>query len=107
MQGRVIAEVSIVPVGTGEPGLSRYVAACLNELTHKKDVSFRLTPMGTVLEGPSDKVFDAIAKMHEAPFKLGVMRVVTTVKIDERRDKPATMVGKVESVRKIHPLIQT
>ena len=107
MRGMVIAEVSIVPVGTSEPGLSQYVAACLDELKPRKEVSYKLTPMGTVLEGPLDMVLDVITKMHEAPFGLGVKRVVTTIKIDERRDKSITMAGKVESVRKIRPSIQT
>jgi uncharacterized protein (TIGR00106 family) len=106
MKGRVMAEISIVPVGTKEPGLSQYVAACLDVLAHNKDISYRLTPMGTVLEGPVDLVLDAIAKMHEVPFGMGVKRVVTTIKIDERRDKSATMEGKMESVRKIMPSVK-
>lgn len=105
MKGRVIAELSVVPVGTSEPGLSHYVAACLDVLAQRKDISYQLTPMGTVLQGPIDIVLDVVAKMHEAPFGLGVKRVVTTIKIDERRDKSATMMGKIESVRKIRPSI--
>jgi len=107
MKGRVIAELSVVPVGTGEPGLSHYVAACLDLLAQRKGISYQLTPMGTVLQGPLDMVLDVVAKMHDAPFGLGAKRVVTTIKIDERRDKAATMMGKVESVRKIRPSIQT
>ena len=38
--------------------------------------------------------------MHEVPFSKGALRVVTTLKIDERRDKVLTMEGKVESVLK-------
>jgi uncharacterized protein YqgV (UPF0045/DUF77 family) len=36
--------------------------------------------------------------MHEAVLEGGAWRVVTTIKIDDRRDKPLTMSGKVESV---------
>ncbi len=106
MKGMVIAELSVVPIGTGEAGLSQYVAACLDVLAQRKEISYQLTPMGTVLQGPIEVVLDVAAKMHEAPFGLGVKRVVTTIKIDERRDKSATMAGKVESVRKIRPSIQ-
>jgi len=39
--------------------------------------------------------------MHEVPFEKGASRVITTLKVDERRDKPSTMAGKVESVLKL------
>ena len=107
MKGKVVAEVSIVPIGTGDAGISRYVAASLEVLEGKKDLSYRLTPMGTVIEGSLIKVLEAIRDMHEVPFSKGAQRVVTSIKIDDRRDKPATMAGKVESVRKLRPSINT
>ena len=60
-KGNAIAEISVVPVGTGSAGLSQYVAACLDVLQGRMDVSYRLTPMGTVLEGSLDIILD-IAK---------------------------------------------
>lgn len=105
MKGQVVAEVSIIPVGTGDTGISHYVAACLDVLEARKDLSYRLTPMGTVIEGPLDKVFEVTHKMHEVPFGKGAFRVVTTIKIDDRRDTSSTMVGKVESVLKLRPSI--
>jgi uncharacterized protein (TIGR00106 family) len=106
MKGRVIAEISIIPIGTGDTGLSHYIAACLEVLEDRKDVSYRLTPMGTIIEGSLDKVLEAVRKMHEVPFNKGVSRIVTVLKIDDRRDKPATMADKVESVRKLRPSIK-
>ncbi len=100
MNGNVVAEISVVPIGTAGTGLSRYVAACIDILESKKDLCYQLTPMGTVIEGPIDSVIEAARQMHSAPFERGVLRVVTTLKIDERRDKPLTMSGKVESVLK-------
>lgn len=106
MKDRIVAEVSIVPVGTGDTGLSPYIAACLEVLEGRKDLSYRLTPMGTIIEGPLDKVLEVTHKMHEIPFSKGVLRVVTTIKIDDRRDKASTMAGKVESVLKLRPSIK-
>src|SRR4030043_1675810 len=103
MRGQVVAEVSIVPVGTADAGISRYVAASLEVLEAKKDLSYRLTPMGTVIEGPLVKVLEAIRDMHEVPFSKGDSRVVTTIKFEDRRAKPATRVSKLESVRKLGP----
>jgi uncharacterized protein (TIGR00106 family) len=107
MKGKVVAEVSIVPIGTADTGISRYVAASLEVLEAKKELSYRLTPMGTVIEGPLVKVLEAIRDMHEVPFSKGAQRVVTSIRIDDRRDKTATMNSKLESVRKLRPSIKT
>jgi len=105
-KGSAVAEISVVPVGTGSAGLSQYVATCLDVLQGREDVSYRLTPMGTVLEGSLDIILDVARKMHEAPFDSGVSRVVTSIRIDERRDKPITMNGKMESVLKLRPSVE-
>ncbi|NQT48088.1 MAG: MTH1187 family thiamine-binding protein [Chloroflexi bacterium] len=95
-----IAEVSIVPLGTGSPSVSQYVAEAISVLQEEKDVKYELTSMGTIIEGDLDGIFRVIRRMHETPFDKGVMRVVTSIKIDDRRDKPLTMQGKVKSVKK-------
>jgi len=100
MKGQVVAELSVVPIGTGDAGLSCYIAECLKVLENRKDLSYQLTPMGTVIEGSLEKVLEVTRQMHEVPFDMGVSRVVTSLKIDERRDKLLTMDGKVESVLK-------
>ena len=106
MKGTVVAEISVVPVGTGGPGVSQYVAECLDVVEDKKDISYRLTPMGTILEGPLDIIIEVARKMHEVPFGKGAARVVTTLKIDERRDKTNTMDGKMKSVLRLRPSIK-
>ena len=98
MSENVIAEVSIVPVGTDDCSLSKYVAGCLSVIESLSDVKYQLTPMGTILEGPLDSVLMAIKLMHEVPFKSGIKRVVTTIKLDDRRDIKASMNRKVDSV---------
>jgi uncharacterized protein (TIGR00106 family) len=52
-----------------------------------------------VLEGDLDEVLRAVRAVHEVPFQAGALRVSTTVKIDERRDKELSMDGKVRAVR--------
>ena len=37
----VIAEVSIIPVGTGSPSLSSYIARCI-KILHGKNIKFNL-----------------------------------------------------------------
>jgi uncharacterized protein (TIGR00106 family) len=106
MKDHVIIEVAVVPLGTGSTSLSGYVAACDALLENNRDVSYRLTPMGTIIEGPLDKVIKVILEMHEIPFENGAMRVMTTIKIDDRRDKKITMDGKIKSVLKKNPDIK-
>jgi uncharacterized protein (TIGR00106 family) len=103
MSNNVIVEVSVVPLGTGDCSLSKYVADCLEVVKKREDLKFQLTPMGTIIEGPLDSVLEAIKLMHEVPFNAGVRRVVTTIKIDDRRDIRSCMKRKVDSVlNKMH-----
>ena len=94
-----IAEVSVVPLGTGSVSVSEYVAGAIAEL-QKSGLSFQLTPMGTIIEGSLEDVLAVIRKMHETPFNQGARRVYTTIKIDDRRDRKVQMGDKVQSVRK-------
>lgn len=95
---KVIAELVVVPLGTGSPSLSSYVAG-VEKLLATFNLKTMLTPMGTVLEGDLDEVLRAVRAVHEVPFQAGALRVSTTVKIDERRDKELSMEGKVQAVR--------
>ncbi len=93
-----MAEVTVVPMGTGSPSLSKYVAEVL-KLVKESGIKYQLTPMGTILEGDLDEIFSLVRLMHEVPFSNeGIKRVVTTLKIDDRRDKPLTMESKVKAV---------
>jgi uncharacterized protein (TIGR00106 family) len=100
MRQQVVAEISVVPVGTASPSISDHVAECLDILKAAQDIRFELTPMCTVLEGSLERVLEVARQMHEVPFQRGAQRVLTAIKVDERRDKPLTMKGKVEAVQK-------
>jgi uncharacterized protein (TIGR00106 family) len=56
--------------------------------------------MGTIIEGSLEDVLAVIRKMHETPFRSGARRVYTTIKLDDRRDRPVQMNDKVQSVQK-------
>ena len=97
--GKVIAEVVIVPYGTTSTSLSPYVAE-VEKILRSYDLKVMLTPMGTILEGELDTILEATRAAHETPFKAGAMRVGTTIRIDDRRDKDLTMEHKVKSVER-------
>ena len=95
-----IAEVSVVPLGTKTPSVSQYVARAIKVLEQEKDIKYEITPMGTIIEGDLDRILAVVGKMHEGVFGEGVARVITTVKIDDRRDKALAMREKVDSLKK-------
>ena len=106
MEREVVAEIAIIPVGTGDAGLSSHIAACIKLLQDRQDLSYQLTATGTILQGSLQKVLEVTGQMHEIPFTRGVSRVVTILKIDDRRDKKATISGKVQSVLESHLLTE-
>jgi len=94
-----ICEITVIPLGTGETSASKYVAKCL-DVARKSGLKYEITPMSTVIEGNLEKILEVIRKMHEVPFNEGAQRVVTTITIDDRRDKKITMEYKIKSVQK-------
>jgi uncharacterized protein (TIGR00106 family) len=71
----------------------------LEEEQRNGSVTFTLTPMSTILEGPLDDVLAVVRRIHEVPFEQGAARVSTSLKIDDRRDKPgASAEQKLKSV---------
>lgn len=96
-----LMEISVVPLGTGSPSVSRHVAACVRLIKGRRNIKYALTAMGTIIEADSTAaLFNLAAQMHKAVLRGKIKRVVTTIKIDERTDKRMTMQGKVDTVMK-------
>lgn len=95
-----IMEISVVPIGTCQTSISSYVAKA-EEALKKEKVKSQITAMGTIIEADSlDKLFDIAKRMHKGAFSAGTERVFTTISIDDRLDKEASIESKVKSVRK-------
>lgn len=95
----IIAELTILPVGTGTTSVSEYVAKAIKILEESKQISYKLNPMGTIVEAESYKVlYDVLARIQEAIFSDDVRRVYSVIKIDDRRDKDACSDKKIKSV---------
>lgn len=95
-----LVKVSVIPLGTGTPSVSRYVARAVEVLQDEGDINYELTAMGTIMEGDLDRLLAVVRKMHEAAFEAGAMRAVTIVEIDDRRDKISSLNGKLESLKR-------
>ncbi len=93
-----IVEVSVVPIGRPGTSLSEFVAGAVKVLK-ESGLEYELTAMGTIISGDLDEILSAVRKMHESCFERGILRVLTTVKIDDRRDRQATPQKKVKSVQ--------
>ncbi|CAM3567054.1 MULTISPECIES: MTH1187 family thiamine-binding protein [Saccharibacillus] len=94
-----IAELTIVPIGTGSTSLSGYVAEMQRKLATLEGIRYELTSMSTIIEGPLDRILDAVQALHEHTFESGALRVSTSVKIDDRRDKEGSSAQKLASVQ--------
>jgi len=91
----VLAEFSVVPIGKGE-SVSQYVAECI-KLVESSGLEYRLNPMGTVVEGEYDDVMGLVRRCHMRVLEL-CPRVITTVKIDDRKGRRNMMDSKIRSV---------
>jgi uncharacterized protein (TIGR00106 family) len=63
-----------------------------------KGITYQITPMATIVQGPLSQILQLAQAMHEVPFTMGVNRVLTSIIIDDRRDKLITMESKVKAV---------
>ncbi len=93
-----VAFLTITPLGTATPSVSHYVAG-VERVLQASGLKSQLTAMGTIIEGDLDEILKVVRQMHEHPFTQGALRVSTSLRIDDRRDKQEhTIAGKMRSV---------
>ena len=98
---KVIAYFIIAPVGIKSTSMGSYVAAAIAAMNEIKGLNCEITTMGTVMEADSlEPIFEAVKVAHEAIVAKGILRVESTLIIDDRRDKPRTMKDKINAVKK-------
>lgn len=93
----MLVEFSIVPVGKGA-SLGKDIANVL-KIVDNSGLPYKLNPMGTVVEGKWDDIMTLIKKCHRRVLRSGE-RVVTSIKIDERKKHRSMIEEKVASVEK-------
>lgn len=93
----MLLEFSMYPIGLGE-SLGEYVARSL-DIIDRSGVSYRLNPMGTVLEGEWDEVMGVVKQCFDRMTK-DCGRVACTLKFDWRKDATGRITGKVASVER-------
>jgi uncharacterized protein (TIGR00106 family) len=93
----VLLEFSMSPLGKGE-SVGRYVARSL-DVIDRSGVEYRLNPMGTVLEGEWDEVFDVVRRCF-LRMRKDCNRISCTIKVDYRKGHTGRLAGKTASVEK-------
>ncbi len=93
-----VVALSVTPIGTGSTSVGEYVAEALRVI-EESGLRYELNAMHTVIEGDLDAVLRLVPAIHAACFAKGAGRVSTVMKIDDRRDAPSSIEGKVRSVR--------
>jgi len=97
----IIAEWTLIPIGTSTTSVSRYVKDAVKELEKQEGIRVKPEAMGTLIEAESlAELFTAIERAHNSVFESGVRRIVSEIRIDDRRDKEATIESKAKALDK-------
>lgn len=91
----VLLEFSMSPLGKGE-SVSRYVARSL-DIVDSSGLDYRLSPMGTILEGEWDEVFGVVTRCFEK-MRTDCDRITVTIKVDYRKARKGRLESKIASV---------
>lgn len=95
----VVAEISLVPLAKGKVSMSDEIAVAFMAIKKTKGLKVTLTGMGTQVESPNLKtILNAVEAAHEAVKKVGVSRIISTIRIDQRLDKMHTLEDRVRVV---------
>ena len=93
------ADLTVIALGRADVSASRYIAEIQRRLAAQDRVRYAMHAMGTSLEGPTADILAIAGELHAVPFEMGIPRVYSILKLDERRDREQTLEDKVSSVQ--------
>lgn len=94
----VLSQLSVYPVGEEGTSLGRFVRKGI-QVIKESGYTYSVGGLSTAIETPDlDSLFDLIKKVRQAHLDEGAKRLVVDLKIDDRRDKDATLQSKISSV---------
>ena len=113
----VHAEISVIPIGSATiisnelrekeikpTSMSKEIAVAFEAISQIKDIKVVLTSMGTQIESNNiQNVLKAVEAAHQAVKEIGVKRIISTIRIDERLDKVYSLEDRVKSVKEKLP----
>jgi uncharacterized protein (TIGR00106 family) len=95
------AEISIIPITTnGDTSMSKEIALVYKAINQIQGLKTILTAMGTQIESNKlDNILEAIKISHTTLRDIGIERIISSIRIDERPNKNNTLDGKINSVK--------
>lgn len=94
----MLVEFSIIPIGMGQ-SISEYVAKAVR-IVVVSGLPYKLTAMGTIIEGDWNQVMEVIKRCHDSVLDASE-RVMIKISIDDRKDAPKNrMKEKIESIER-------
>jgi uncharacterized protein (TIGR00106 family) len=94
----ILAQLSVYPVGEGT-SLSRFVKKGI-KVIKASGYTYEIGGMSTAIEVPDlDALFSLVKRVHQAQLDAGGQRIIIDLKVDDRRDKVATISSKRNAVK--------
>ena len=93
----MIAQLSVYPIGEGT-SLGSFVKKGI-AVIEKSGYTYEVGGMATTIETPDlNALFELIKQVHAAQVEEGARRIIIDLRVDDRRDKTATIKSKKEAV---------
>ena len=94
----ILGQFSVYPLGEGT-SLSRFVKKGIRVIK-ESGYKYEIGGLSTTVEVPDlDSLFELVKKVHQAHLGEGAKRIVIDLKVDDRRDKEATIDTKRNAVK--------
>jgi uncharacterized protein (TIGR00106 family) len=96
------AEISIIPITTtnSDTSMSKEIALVYNAISQIQGLKTILTAMGTQVESNNlENILEAIKISHITLRNIGIERIMSSIRIDERLGKNNTLERKINSVK--------
>ena len=94
----VLLEFSMSPFDKGE-SLGPYVARII-DIIDKSGVQYKLTPMGTILDGEYDEVMAVVRDCFQE-LKTDCSRISVSIKIDYRKGTQSRLKSKINRIESL------
>lgn len=93
----VVGDIAVLPRAKGVDSVGEMVAQAI-EVIRTSGLKYEVGPMSTAVEGEFEEVMDLFKRVHRAVVDGGADRVITIVRLDEKRGG-VTIEGKLEGFR--------
>ncbi len=93
----ILAQLSVYPMGEGI-SLGNYVRKGI-QVIKESGYTYSVGGLSTAIEFPDmDSLFSLVKAVRQAHEDEGAKRIIVDLKIDDRKDKNATLSSKIKSV---------